>query len=275
MKYALYTLLVFSTYLNIHANELGRNTIKWLNLKKYGKREDLRDSKGLHIGLSGGINYNLVRRDFSDQPYWSYDYTLGGVFPGVDVYYQFSRRVFFLTGLGVSVKGQTTRYGFNADNGFFTINRIYLNLPLGFKFLLLSSGFSPYVEGGINTGFWIAGNWKIKQFSFTQNIFSDNYNPFEPTYYEWSDKYQFRKKSSNTREWDNIVDIGLFGGLGLQYTFKNRIAINAGFRYIEGLTPLTWSKDVKDHELYNNQTYNVLMGISVPVPFYVKSKPKT
>jgi hypothetical protein len=267
MRYFPFAMLLFflSFFHVIYGREISKNNFSYLaNSFKKNKLQDQTNYRGWLIGISGGLMINHVKTNLSDFPYWNFDNAYEAAYPGVDFYYQLSKRVYYFMGLNVAEKGQITRFLYERQVGYFNLTRTYLNVPLGFKVLLFNYSFSPFVEGGIYGSFWMVGRWRISHPKLVQNIFDENY-PDNTEFIETKEKYEFRTRKSLSNVRDNRIDLGIIAGAGLQYTFKNRIGIAAGFRYLEGLMPLSFAKKVSDHEYTFNQSYLIYGSFFIPI----------
>ncbi|MDW8409870.1 MAG: outer membrane beta-barrel protein [Flavobacteriales bacterium] len=244
------------------------------NNKLGNNRLNKKEVKGWYLGLNGGASINVVRLDYSDQPYWDYDYYAGGQYPGLEVAYRLNHQVLFVSGIHYVEKGQRTNVGLNKDFCQFNLVRNYLALPLSAQVLIFNSRFSPYVEGGIYFSYWLSGRWKIRHFAFVTNIYDDDYGStpyFSPEINNFNMPYEFRKGSNDkTGIKDNRFDLGMLLGIGVRYNFSNNMGIYAGFRYQEGLLQLERGNLPKDHTKKYNENYSFIGCFTFPVQIFSK-----
>lgn len=221
---------------------------------------------GWHIGLSFGTVNNAVKMDFSDRPFWRYNYVEGWQYPGLEVYYSLAPRVLATLGLSVLQRGQKveTIQKFEDVNDF-TLMRTYLNLPAGIAIELFDSRLSPYVNAGVYGAYWISGKWTGKLPRILGNPYDENYSPKEIATIDFEAPYEF-SSNSDTGIKENRLEFGVWGGGGLRYRTKKGLRIFLGLNAGSSLTSVySTTTEIKDFQKRKNTTYIANVGFTIPI----------
>lgn len=221
---------------------------------------------GWHIGLSFGSVNNAVKMDFSDRPFWRYNYVEGWQYPGLEVHYTLAPRVLATFGLNVLQRGQRveTIQKFEGINDFI-LTRTYLNLPAGIAVELFDTKFSPYVNAGIYGAYWVSGKWKGKVPRVLGNPYEEDFSLEEIKTLDFEAPYEFSSNSDTGIE-ENRVELGIWGGGGLRFRAKSGLRIFLGFNATGGLTSIYSSTaDIKDFQKRKNTAYIASAGLTIPI----------
>ncbi len=205
--------------------------------------------------------------DFSDKPFWRYNYVGGWQYPGLEVHYALAPRVLATFGLNVLQRGQKVETIQKLENVYnFTLMRTYLNLPAGIAVELFDTKLSPYVNGGIYGAYWISGKWTGKVLRILGNPFEENYNNFEEiSTIAFEAPYEF-SSNSNTGIKENRVELGIWGGGGLSYRGKSGLRMFIGVNATGGLTHIySTTTEIKDFQKRKNTAYIAQAGLTIPV----------
>ncbi|MCS7035292.1 MAG: hypothetical protein RMJ33_04525 [Saprospiraceae bacterium] len=221
---------------------------------------------GWYVGLSLGPMNNAVKMDFSDRPFWRYNYVEGWQYPGLEVHRSLGRRVLATFGLNVIQRGQKveTIQKF-ANISDFTLMRTYLNVPIGIAVDLFDTRISPYVSAGIYGAYWLSGKWTGAVPRILGNPYDENYSPSEPTKLDFEAPYEF-SSNDDTGIKENRAEFGVWGGGGLRYQAKSNFRIFVGVTATGGLSSIySPTKEIKDFQKRKNTGYLLNLGLTFPI----------
>jgi len=192
---------------------------------------------GQTFGIKGGLNLsNLLNKD-NDFKY-SEEYKLKPGFNlGVSMEMPVSGAVSFETGLILDSKGYKRNYMVNTTDHEVTVNSIYLNIPLHFKFSTQMGNLNPYFLAGPYLGIGISG--KISNKSINSGISS-------------TQSYAINWGNDNNSDFKQ-VDGGLDFGAGLDF---GNISFGATFGLgLVNICPLP-----SNGQVYNNRVLSISVG---------------
>ncbi|MCS6929701.1 MAG: PorT family protein [Saprospiraceae bacterium] len=234
--------------------------------KPAGRPAPQKQPTGWHVGLSFGSINNAVEMDFSDRPFWRYNYVERWQYPGLEVHYSLAPRVLATFGLNVIQRGQRveTIQKF-ADYQDYTLVRTYLNIPVGIAVELFDTKFSPFVKAGMYGAYWLSGKWTGKVPRILDNPYDENYDPGQFTSLDFEAPYEF-SENDDTGITENRLDFGFWAGGGLKYRIKSGLRLFASFDAMRGLSSIyTTTREVRDFQKRKNVGYLLSIGLTIPI----------
>ncbi|MCS6929704.1 MAG: hypothetical protein NZM43_09425 [Saprospiraceae bacterium] len=234
--------------------------------KPAGRPAPQKQPTGWHVGLSFGLANNVVEMDFSDKPFWRYDFAEGWQYPGLEVHRALSSRLRATLGVNILQRGQQVKTirQYAGVNDILLV-RNYLNVPIGLSIALFDTRLSPYISAGIYGAFWMSGKWKGSMLLTMSNPYEEGYDRSKLPAIDFEAPYTFgQSESTGIRE--NRLDFGGWGGFGLQYKTKKGLLAFIGFNASRGLLPIySDTKGVRGFEARYNLTYIIQIGATISI----------
>lgn len=215
------------------------------------------------MGVEGGANMNYLTTSNSSEPFTNYD-GMKGWNIGIPIGYRFFDWLTLQTAPTYIQKNyDIVRTGF--FTGVYQKNyNTYLSLPVSLRFSFGGKELRGFVDLGGYAAYWASGRIK----GVEANILNEDdtaYETVNPTGilgenygYSYNQSYTFNSTK------DNRLELGLIGGLGVSYEFRQTYTFYVEGRYFRAMTDQEKHYEISQAPRYNDN-FGVILGATVEV----------